>query len=199
MLLCGAVWGISSHVKRAGVSRIISAEEAAALSPVDCILVLGCQVLDDGSPCRMLADRLRRGVELYQLGVSPALLMSGDCHGERYDEVGAMRKYAISAGASAAAIWTDPCGYSTLESLYRAKTVYGAKRIVVVTQQYHLYRALYIAEKLGMEAWGAASDRPVFRGRSKRDAREVLARVKDFFAVRLPSRTGPVEKPDSPE
>lgn len=181
-LLAGtaSVLGVNGYVKAVGKARMLTPEEAAKLENIDCIVVLGCQVRPDGSLSDMLRDRLRRGVELYDNGVSSKLLMSGD-HGTRYyNEVGAMKEYAVEQGVPSEDIFMDHAGFSTYETVYRAKEVFGAKKVVIVTQKYHLYRALYIAKQLGLEAYGVASDYNTYSGQSKRDVREFLARCKDF-------------------
>ncbi len=180
-----AVFGINAHVKAVGAKRILTPEEASTLSDVDCVLVLGCLVREDGTPSAMLRDRLRRGVALYEEGVAQKILMSGDHGREEYNEVETMKAYAVDAGVPSADVFMDHAGFSTYESMYRARDVFGAKKIVVVTQEYHLYRALYIAERLGLEAYGVASDYETYYGQVKRDAREVLARVKDYFTSRF--------------
>jgi vancomycin permeability regulator SanA len=148
----------------------------------DCVLVLGCKAYPDGRLSARLADRMQIGVELYQSGVGDALLLSGDRQDDgSYDEVSAMLASAIGAGVNEGEILCDGRGYSTYESLARAKELFGAKRIVIVTQEYHLYRALYIAERLGMEAYGVSADLRPYSDRVKCEIREVLARVKDLF------------------
>ncbi len=182
LALIGAagVAGINAHVKSFGAGRIISVAEAAELDGVDCILVLGCKVHNNRYPSVMLKDRLDTGIGLYELGVAPKLLMSGD-HGQvEYDEVNAMKQYAIDASVASEDIFMDHAGFSTYESVYRAKAVFCAEKIVIVTQEYHLYRALYIAHKLGLEAYGVVSDVHAYGGQEARETREVLARVKDF-------------------
>jgi vancomycin permeability regulator SanA len=94
-----------------------------------------------------------------------------------------MKGFAINEGVPSSDIFMDHAGFSTYESLYRAKEIFKADKIIIVTQKYHLYRALYVAEKLGIEAYGVASSPREYYGQSGRDAREVLARVKDFFYV----------------
>ena len=174
------VFGINSYVVHSTKGRVLSPEDAAALSDVDCILVLGCYVYEDGQPSAMLADRLRRGLELHQSGASTKLLMSGD-HGQTtYDEVNAMKQYAIDRGVASSDVFMDHAGFSTYESLYRARDVFKARKILIVTQEYHLHRALYIAEALGLEAYGVASDYRSYVGQTARDIREILARNKDF-------------------
>ena len=170
---------INSIVKLSTGDQIITSEEAAKLENIDCILVLGCFVKDDGRPSDMLFDRLTRGVELYDLGAAPKLLMSGDHGREEYDEVAAMKQFAIDEGIPSEDVFMDHAGFSTYESIYRAKEIFQADKILIVTQEYHLYRALYIANQLGVEAYGVSSDYHTYVGQFMRDFREMLARVKD--------------------
>ena len=175
-----AVAGINGIVVGTASNYILSPEVAAQLTDVDCILVLGCLVKNDGVPSDMLHDRLRQSVELYQLGAAPKLLMTGDHGTAGYDEVDAMKTYAVNAGIASEDVFMDHAGFSTYESMYRAKEIFGAKKIIIVTQEYHLYRAVYIARSLGMDAYGVTSDYNWYLDQFRRDVREVLARVKDF-------------------
>ena len=183
LLGTAAILGINAYVKSAASDRILTPEEAAALTDVDCILVLGCLVKDDGRPSDMLHDRLRRGVELYEAGAAPKLLMSGDHGRENYDEVAAMKLFATNAGIPSENVFMDHAGFSTYESMYRAVDIFQAKKIIIVTQEYHLYRAVYIAQALGLDAYGVDADYRNYAGQSARDIREVLARVKDFVTT----------------
>lgn len=161
---------------------ILSSQDACTIDNIDCIMVLGCGV-SDSKPSPLLADRLQRGVEVYHSSSVPKILMTGD-HGRiDYDEVNVMKQYAISYGIDEKDIFMDHAGFSTYESMYRAKEIFGVKRMIIVTQKYHLSRALYIANQLGIEAWGVASDYREFGGQFYRDCREVLARVKDVFTT----------------
>ena len=175
-----AVLGINGVVKGAAQQWILTGEEAAKLQNVDCILVLGCGVRADGSPSDMLRDRLLRAMEVYELGGSAKLLMTGDHGRVNYDEVAVMKSFAVDAGVPSEDVFMDHAGFSTYESMYRAREIFQAKKIIIVTQEYHLYRAIYIAESLGLEAYGVAADYRTYSGQTKRDVREVLARVKDF-------------------
>ena len=175
-----AVLGINAIVKGTTKGKILTSQQAAELADVDCILVLGCGVKSDGSPSDMLHDRLRRGVELYELGAAPKLLMTGGHGRENYDEMDAMKTFAVEEGIPSENVFMDHAGFSTYESMYRAKEIFQAKKIIIVTQEYHLYRAIYIAERLGMEAYGVSSDYRAYYGQTSRDVREILARVKDF-------------------
>ena len=149
----------------------------------DCILVLGAGLRDDGTPNLVLRKRLDRAVELYAQGVSDRILMTGD-HGRKdYNEVRAMKQYAMDHGVPEEAIFMDHAGFSTYDSMYRAKEIFGVRKMVIVTQEYHLYRSLYIAEELGMEVYGVSSDYHTYRNQTAKDAREVLARCKDWAKV----------------
>ncbi len=175
-----AVFALNAYIKNTTELRIISKEEAAKISDADCILVLGCFVREDGSPSHMLSDRIDTGIDLFTLGAAPKLLMSGDHGREEYDEVGTMKDIAVAAGITSSDVFEDHAGFSTYESLYRAKYIFGVEKVIIVTQKYHLYRALYIAENLGLEAYGVHADLRSYSGQMNREVREVLARVKDF-------------------
>lgn len=186
VLLCLAIVGLTTllivngRVKAVSKGKIISLNSAAELDDIDCIIVLGCQVKPDGSLSHMLRDRVLTGIKLYESGSAPKILMSGD-HGQKeYNEVGAMKQYASTHGIESENIFMDHAGFSTYETMYRAKEVFKVKKAIIVTQQYHLYRAVYIANKLGIEAYGVSADLNTYRGQSMRDAREILARFKDF-------------------
>ena len=180
LLGIAAVFGINAWVKGSVEEQLLSVEAAGKLEDVDCIVVLGCQVREDGSLSHMLRDRLLTALEVYEAGAAPKLLMSGD-HGQKeYDEVNAMKSFAMENGIPSENIFMDHAGFSTYETVYRAKEIFGADKVVIVTQEYHLYRALYIAERMDMEAWGVAADRNRYAGQTQRDIREILARCKDF-------------------
>ncbi|MDD4112124.1 MAG: ElyC/SanA/YdcF family protein [Herbinix sp.] len=176
------VLGINIYIKSSSNKKILSLEQAATLEDVECILVLGAGVWGD-RPTHMLEDRLNFGVALYKNGASDRILMSGDHGRNNYDEVNVMKDYAINEGVLSSDIFMDHAGFSTYESLYRARDIFEAKKIIIVTQEYHLYRALYVADKLGLEAYGVASNPREYAGQRSRNIREVLARVKDFLYV----------------
>lgn len=183
-----AVGGVNAWVKMAVEDRILLQEQATQLQDVDCIIVLGCGVSASGRPSPMLEDRLKRGVALYEDGAAPKLLMSGDHGRENYNEVAVMKKFAVDAGVPSEAVFMDHAGFSTYETMYRAKEIFCARKVIIVTQEYHLYRALYIADALGLEAYGVSADYRAYGGQFYRDAREVLARVKDFANTLLKPR-----------
>lgn len=149
----------------------------------DAIVVLGAGINWDGSPSAVLRDRLDVAIELYNEGVAPKIIMSGDNSDSSYNEVMAMALYAGQQGVPADDIFCDHAGLSTYDSAYRLRHVFGVESCVVVTQEYHLYRALYDAHSFGINAYGVPSDRATYADKDAYEQREVLARIKDFFAV----------------
>ena len=128
----------------------------------------------------MLEDRLLQAISLYEKNVSAKIIMSGDHGRKEYDEVNIMKEFAIEKGVPSENIFMDHAGFSSYESIYRAKEIFQAKKIVIVTQEYHLYRSLYIANQLDLEAYGVGADPRKYAGQAYRELREILARNKDF-------------------
>jgi vancomycin permeability regulator SanA len=147
---------------------------------IDCIIILGAGVRGN-NPSPMLEDRLITGIEVYNDKISTKIIVSGDHGQEHYDEVNVMKNYLKNNGIKDENIFMDHAGFSTYDSIYRAKKIFKAKKIVIVTQKYHLYRALYIAEKLNIDAYGIPSDKRNYRFQTKREIREIAARFKDFI------------------
>ena len=184
LILCALIGimmlSINFYVVNKTKSKIVTEKQAKELENVDCILVLGAGIWGD-KPSPMLEDRLLQGITLYNNQTSSKIIMSGDHGKEEYDEVNVMKDFAIEKGVKSEDIFMDYAGFSTYDSVYRAKEIFKAQKIIIVTQKYHLHRALYVAEKLGIEAYGVASDPREYRGQVVRELREVLARDKDFF------------------
>ena len=173
--------GVNLYVRLYSRSRILEMDEAGELSGVDCIIVLGASVKNGDTPSLMLQDRLDRAIEAYKVGIAPKIIMSGD-HGSRYyNEVQVMKDYAIAHGVPSEDIFMDHAGFSTYDTMYRAREIFGADKVLIVTQRYHLYRSIYVAKKLGMDAYGVAAADVRYHGQGKRDVREVVAVVKDFI------------------
>lgn len=161
---------------------IVEPEQAKALD-ADCVIALGAMVWGKDTLSHMLEDRVLGAIDVYERGGAKKILMSGD-HGKKdYDEVNAMKKYAVERGVAADDVFMDHAGFSTYETMYRARDVFQAKKVVIVTQRYHLYRAVYAARALGLEAYGVASDPRPYTSAVYNNAREFLARVKDFFTA----------------
>ena len=172
--------GVNIYVTASAAQKIVSAEEAAALD-ADCILILGSSVYGD-SLGAMVENRVQTGLSLLEAGASDRLLLSGDHGKENYDEVNAMKQYCVDRGVDPDVVFLDHAGFSTYESMYRAKAIFGVQKLVIVTQRYHLSRAVYIANALGMDAYGVAATDPStgILPRLRNLVRESAARVKDF-------------------
>lgn len=151
----------------------------------DGALILGAGVYEDGTPTPMLKDRLDLGIYLYKNGYVSRLLLSGDNGTIYYNEVIVMLNYVKEAGIPTEDIFCDYAGFSTYDSMYRAKSIFKMNKIMVVSQTYHLYRALYIGRELGVKCIGVGSDQKKYVGQLYRDGREVLARVKDFGKAKI--------------
>ena len=180
VLLATAVFVPNFIVIKKTESNIVTLEEAAELSDVDCAVILGAGVRE-GKPTPMLRDRLLVGIDLYKSGAVKKLIMSGDHGSTDYDEVNIMKSFAVDRGVPDEDIFMDHAGFSTYETIYRAREIFEEDNVIIVSQKYHLYRALYIAEKLGIKSVGVSADLDTYRGQTKRDLREILARDKDFF------------------
>ena len=155
------------------------------LDDADCILILGAYVRPSGEPSAMLRDRLEKGYEVFEAHKAPKFLLSGD-HGQKfYDEVNIMREYIEAKGVDKELIFMDHAGFSTYESLYRARAIFEAHKVIIITQEYHLPRALYTAHKMGIEAQGVPAEKINYRGMTRYKGREMLARVKDFMWVNI--------------
>lgn len=184
------VMDMKGTFRRDGASYILTEAEAAALVKADggaeCIQILGASVVN-GEPSPMLADRLDTGLRLYGAGASENLLLTGDDGGDSYyNEVAAMESYVLARadefGVDPQSIYIDNAGYSTYESAYRMRSEFGVETAIIVTQEYHLYRAVYDARALGIDAYGVAAP-ATESGQFRRSVREYFARVKDFFWV----------------
>ena len=161
-------------------NKILTEKSIKNIKDIDCILILGAGIWGN-YPTPMLEDRLQAGISLYENKISSKILVSGDHIREDHDEVNVMKDYLVGHNIPSQDVFMDHAGISTYDSIYRAKEIFKAKKIVIVTQKYHLYRALYIAKKLNLEAYGIASNPRNYNGQEIREIREILARIKDFF------------------
>lgn len=191
IIAAALVLGLSAYVTQSVKAEIAGVDAGSGISEAEaedcrsidpqCVLVLGCAVWADNEPSPMLKDRLDTAISLYKTGVAPKLLLSGDNSIVEYSEPDCMLKYTLAQGVPPEDIFLDFAGFSTYESVYRSHAVFMADRMIVVTQKYHLFRALKACEALGIEAKGVASNQQKYAGRYYREAREVLARDKDLF------------------
>ena len=171
------VLGINLFVKNSVKDKIV--DENSLDKNYDAILVLGAG-LRNGKPSPVLKDRLDMAYKLYEDGYSEKIIVSGD-HGKKYyDEVNVMKNYLLDKGVDSNNIFMDHAGFSTYDSVYRAKEIFLANKIIIVTQQFHLYRSLYIAKQLKLDAVGVSATLRDYSGSVKFEIREILARDKDF-------------------
>jgi len=179
LLAAALIFSINLLVTTTGKNTLVSQEELLGTQS-DCILIFGAGVLSNGTPSPMLRDRLLTGIACYQAGLAPKIVVSGD-HGEdSYDEVNIMKNFCILNGVPSEDVFMDHAGFSTYESIYRIRDIFQAKQVILVTQEYHLYRALYVAKRFGLKAYGVSADLQEYAGQSYYDARELVARIKDF-------------------
>ena len=178
----GVVAGVNILVWVVGGSMLSSSESARNFE-ADCILVLGASVLPEGIPSPILRDRLDVAAELYFAGVAPKVIASGDNEDDSYNEVAVMKAYLVGIGVPSEDVFCDHRGVNTYDSMWRARNVFGVERVVVVTQTYHEYRALFNAQGVGMKARGVPSDVHTYADQNYYNFREVFARIKDFGQV----------------
>ena len=147
---------------------------------IDYMLVLGAKV-NGNKPSLMLKDRLDKAIEVYNQNNNIKIILSGDGRTKEYDEVSVMQEYLLNLGVSKDNIILDKEGLSTSNSIYNLKNNFKVDKVLIVTQEYHLYRALYVADSMGIECYGIASDPREYAKQFTREIREVLARDKDFI------------------
>lgn len=172
IIFLGINWLVVGTTKSQIVSRDYN------FSEVDCVVVLGAGIRG-GRPSPMLQDRLDVAIELYNKGIKK-ILVSGDHQSDDYDEVNVMKNYLLENEIASEDIFIDHYGVSTYDSIYRLRPIFQVNKVIIVSQEYHLYRSLYIANLLDYEAYGVAADNHQYVGQQLRDVREFLARIKDM-------------------
>jgi len=171
---------INLYIVNSSKSQIIDIDSIDKINDIDAIIILGCKAEENG-PSLMLAKRLDRGYDVYNK-LHTKIILTGDHGHYEYDEVNTMRDYLLEFDIPRKDIFLDHAGFSTYDSIYRAKYVFDAKKVVIVTQEYHMYRALYLANQLDLEAVGVvAEDIPQKYVMFKNNIREILSRDKNFF------------------
>jgi SanA protein len=153
--------------------------DAGRVPHAQAALVLGAQVMPNGAPSSMLSDRIDAAYELYRAGRVDKLLLSGDHSRKTYDEVGTMKRILLAKGVPPQDIFEDHAGFDTWDSAQRARRIFDVRSAVVVTQKFHMARALWDARRAGLKVTGYAADRRDY-GRVMRrlEVREAAARVK---------------------
>ncbi len=180
--ITGTVAANAYVVARGGAYVVPSVDQAPSAQVA---IVLGASVGADGRPSPMLADRLQTGIELYESGKVRKLLLSGDHGTVPYDEVNAMRTYVMEHGVPPEDVFMDHAGFSTFETMYRARDVFVVEDALVVTQQFHLDRAVYTARALGLQVTGVPADLRPYRGLDRLRIREWFARCKAVLQLHV--------------
>ena len=170
---------INFYVILSTKNRIVSGD-SELLTDIDYIVILGAGIRR-GKPSPMLEDRLKTGISLYNNDISNKILITGDHMNDDYDEVTVMKNYLLEHGIPEEDIITDNYGISTYDSIYRVKNVYKSNKVVIVSQRYHLYRALFLSDNLDLKSYGVEADLRYDYGQWYREIREILARNKDFI------------------
>jgi len=180
--LCGvSVFAVHAYMRSFVKSYIVSVVDEAAVC--DVILILGARVYGGGVPSNVLQDRLDYGYALYAAGKAGKIIVSGD-HGQmNYDEVNAMKDYLVGKGVPRADIFMDHAGFNTYDSMYRAKEIFCAGSMLISTQEFHIDRSVYIARKLGIDAYGYPCPDKTQYGMLMQNLRESVARAKAVFDV----------------
>lgn len=183
IFICAIVLSVNYYVWEAG-QKYISGPDS--VPEADAVLILGARVHSDGNVSLMLNDRLTTGYELFEKGKAPKIIVSGDHGRKEYDEVNAMKSFLKEKSVPPEDIFMDHAGFSTYESLYRARDIFQVRKVIIVTQEFHLTRALFIARELGLEAYGVAADKHIYHTVMLRsELREILARNKDFLTAKI--------------
>ena len=183
-IACGLTLGISANlaIKRSAAGSIY--HSAADVPSRSVAIIFGAKVSSNG-PSHILSDRLDAGIRLYKLGKVGKLLLSGDHGRQEYDEVNAMREYALERGVRTEDLFLDHAGFRTYATLYRARDVFGVTSAVLVTNEFHLPRAIYTGKEFGLDVVGLTSDARSYRSWFRNDCREFLARTLAWAQVNV--------------
>lgn len=175
------IWGLSIYILQATNSRTFDSMET--LPKAHTVIILGASVYSDGTLSPILQDRVDTGLKLYRNGKVERFLLSGDNRSEDYDEVNAMRNYLINLGVPDSHIFIDPAGIDTYDSMYRSKAIFQVPSAIVVTQQFHLPRTLFIAKNLGLSYRGYPAESKNYQTEDHLKRREKLANFKALYEL----------------
>ena len=181
---------LNVYVYMRGTKYIISSADKIPHAQV--AIILGAAVSLKGIPSPVLVDRITTAIHLYKQGKVTKILMSGGNPTITNNEVDPIRKILVAQGIPSEDIFLDHAGFDTYSSMYRAQAVFNISSAIIVTQEFHLPRAVYIARALGIDAYGVAADRGVYS--FKNYLRELLSRPNAFISVffhRIPKYLGP--------
>ena len=175
-----------------GAPRVIMVQQAAKqtysaedVSPAPVAIVFGAGLTSSGGPTTVLKDRVETAVLLYQSGKVEKVLMSGDNRFINYNEPGAMKAYALELGMPEEDIVLDYAGRRTYDTCYRARDIFQLDTVILVTQNFHLSRALYTCKTLGLKSVGVSADLRTYRAEGYWNIREIPACMMAFFQVHI--------------
>lgn len=171
---------INSYVVKSQKNKVYISENISEIKDVDYIMILGCGIWGD-KPSPMLKDRLLEGIEVAKKYEDAYIIVSGDNSGEDYNEVRVMRNFLIEEGIAENRILDDNIGFSTYESVYNLKYNFEAKNPVIVTQDFHIHRAIYIAHTMDLNAAGIIATSNHYVSEPYYFFRDFFARNKDFI------------------
>lgn len=177
ILICGLSWRVQSSTE----SQIF--KDSKDVPQAYTVIVLGASVYSSGKLSIILEDRVRSALDLYNTGKVKRFLLSGDNGTEQYNEPKAMKAYLMAQGVPEDDIFLDYAGFDTYDSMYRASAVFNVKDAIVVTQEFHLPRAIYIANKLDLNYYGYIGDKHIYQSANINSKRELLANVKAFLEL----------------
>ena len=177
-LLVAVVLAVTVNVIVVMSSSAFISDDLDEMPSADVGLILGARVFNDGRLSHMMQDRADAAVELYEAGKVKKLIMSGDHGTKNYDEVNTVKNYLLEKGVRAEDLFLDHAGFDTYDSLYRARDIFGARSVIVVTQKFHEPRAVFIGRSLGMEVYGYAADKREYQGILWNEFREIFSRTK---------------------
>lgn len=175
------IWGLSIYILQATNSRTFNSVES--LPQAHTVIILGASVYSDGTLSPILQDRVDTGLKIYRNGKAKRFLLSGDNRSEDYDEVNAMRRYLINLGVPDSHIYIDPAGIDTYDSMYRSHAIFEVPSAIVVTQQFHLPRTLFIAKNLGLSYQGYPAESHKYKTENHLKRREKLANFKALYEL----------------
>lgn len=188
LLGLSCIYLINRRVQSAGAPKLqTSMTEIPVENPPRIAIVFGAEVWDDKMPSPVLYDRVVTAVELYRAGRVKKILMSGDNPIKDYDEPTAMKETAVRLGVAETDVLLDFAGRRTYDTCYRAKEIFGVQKAIIVTQEFHQARALYLCSNLGVDSIGITADRRKYQDDSYWSYREFFARVGAWYEINFVS------------
>lgn len=188
---------ILADVQLRYIQKLHNASELSRLPHAPFAIILGASVRRDGTPSSALRDRLERGIELYKKGIVDRLLLTGDDGAYHVDEMSVMTRYVKDRGVPDDRVLVDGHGYRTYESCKRARGAYGVTRAIIATQRFHLGRALYVCNQLGIEVVGVLADQAKYDKIIFFWLREIPASFKAWWDVNVKTPQSPVSSKQS--